>query len=189
MYRAVWLLEQCFSLARTNACCLTSSPTAYCCRPTSFSHQSQTSSNSSNSRSVYFAGSKRCCPLAALSWNVLPVGECALCSPVSRSRASDWPLRLPLYTLPSCLGAGLRVMERVTRGRVKKCRCGCSGARVVLCAALVVPVLACAVRLTFVCSLWQPSNLPSFAAVQFYRILVYRRRNAGNCPPYYIYCF
>jgi hypothetical protein len=45
------------------------------------------------------------------------------------------------------------VMERVTRGRVKRVQvrkhfCGCSGARAVLCAALVVPVRACAVCLT-----------------------------------------
>jgi hypothetical protein len=43
------------------------------------------------------------------------------------------------------------VMERVTRGRVKKVQVvtyGCSGARAVLCAALVVPVLVCAVGLT-----------------------------------------
>ncbi len=46
------------------------------------------------------------------------------------------------------------VMERVMRGRVKKLKVqvpwGCSGARAVqlLCAALVVPVLACAVCLT-----------------------------------------
>jgi hypothetical protein len=40
------------------------------------------------------------------------------------------------------------VMERVTRGRVKKVQVRCSGARAVLCAALVVPVLVCAVCLT-----------------------------------------
>ncbi len=42
------------------------------------------------------------------------------------------------------------VMERVTRGRVKKVQvlACCSGARAVLCAALVMPVLACAVCLT-----------------------------------------
>jgi hypothetical protein len=39
------------------------------------------------------------------------------------------------------------VMERVARGRVKKVQVRCSDARDVLCAALVVPILACAVCL------------------------------------------
>jgi hypothetical protein len=53
-------------------------------------------------------GSKRCRPSAALSRNVLRVGECASSSAVWRSRASDWPLRLPICTWPACRGAGLR---------------------------------------------------------------------------------
>jgi hypothetical protein len=36
------------------------------------------------------------------------VCQCASCSPVRRSRARDWPLRLPIRTWRTCRGAGLR---------------------------------------------------------------------------------
>jgi hypothetical protein len=48
------------------------------------------------------------CVVAECKFNVLRVGECASCSPVRRSCASDLPLRLPICTWPACRGAGLR---------------------------------------------------------------------------------
>jgi hypothetical protein len=53
-------------------------------------------------------GCKRRCPSPPFLRDVLRVGECASCSPAWRSRASDWPLRLPICTWPTCHGAGLR---------------------------------------------------------------------------------
>ena len=68
------------------------------------------SSNAASPGSFFLritVGSKRCRPSAALSGNVLRVGECASFSPMWRSRASDWPLRLPICTWPSCRGVEL----------------------------------------------------------------------------------
>ncbi len=61
-------------------------------RPSSFARQLCARSRSSNARIVFLCntvGSKRCRPSAALSWNVLHVGECASCFPAWRSRAVD----------------------------------------------------------------------------------------------------
>ena len=91
----------CLNGIRRNACHLPSSPVASCSRPSSFARKSCACSTSSNTTSGFLritVGSKRCRPSAALSWNVLRVGECASCSPVWRSRASDWSPRLPVCT-------------------------------------------------------------------------------------------
>ncbi len=80
-------------------------------RLNSFTLTSRARSSSSSATSGFLritVGSKRSRPSAALSWNVLRVGECASCSPLWRSRAVDWPLRLPICTWPACRGAGLR---------------------------------------------------------------------------------
>ena len=79
-------------------CTLPSSPTASCCRLRSFARKSCVHSSSSGPRRGFLrsdchagstVGCKRRCPSAALSRNILRVGECASCSPAWRSRASD----------------------------------------------------------------------------------------------------
>ena len=44
---------------------------------------------------------QHCSPSAPFSLNILLVCQCASYSAVWRSRASDWPLRLPICTLPT----------------------------------------------------------------------------------------
>ncbi len=98
-------------------------------------------------------GNKHCRPSSPLSRNVLRVGECASCSAVWRSRASDWPLHLPICTTRRDLhvvqlGYG---SDGACHAGSREESAGAVAAASVLCccAALVVPVLACsAVYLT-----------------------------------------
>jgi hypothetical protein len=83
-----------------------SSTAASCRRHRSFARKLSARSCSSNPTLTsgflhITVGSKRCRRSAPLSRNVLRVGECAACSRVWRSRASDWPLRLPIRTWPT----------------------------------------------------------------------------------------
>jgi hypothetical protein len=89
-------------------CHLPSSPTAYCSHPSSFARKSCARSSSSNATSPGSFFLQALPPLRCLVGECSPcVGEYASFSPMWCSRASDWPLRLPICTWPSCRGVEL----------------------------------------------------------------------------------